>query len=343
MSHGGSPDRLSPTRVSYDGGMRAAQVTRLDGPAAVEVVDLPEPEGRGVVVEVAAAGICYPDVLLTRGEYQMKPDPPFVPGSEVAGRVRSAPAGSGLAEGARVAAFPVLGGFAEAVEVDPAMVFPLPETLTYEQGAALPMNYLTCHFALRERGMLRAGETVLVHGAAGGVGTAAVQLAAAWGARVVAVVSSDDKGQVARDAGAHEVVPADGFRDAVRELTAGRGVDVVVDPVGGDRLTDSLRSLAPGGRHLVIGFTAGSIPEVRVNRLLLNNISLVGVGWGAWWTHPAGPGVGYLRRQWDDLVPLLESGAIDPVIGEVRALDDVVAALTAVDERRALGKLLLTP
>jgi NADPH2:quinone reductase len=323
--------------------MRAAQVTRLEGPDAVEVTEVPEPAARGVVVDVAAAGVCFPDVLLTRGEYQMRPDPPFVPGSEVAGRVRSAPPGSGFVEGDRVAAFPVLGGFAEVVATDPAMVFPLPDSTTYEQGAALPMNYLTCHFALRERGGLRAGETVLVHGAAGGVGTAAVQLSRAWGARVVAVVSSDDKAQVARSAGAHEVVAADGFRDAVAELTAGHGVDVVVDPVGGDRFTDSLRSLAPGGRLLVVGFTAGSIPEVRVNRLLLGNISVVGVGWGAWWTHPSGPGAGYLRRQWDDLLPLLRSGAVDPVIGEVRALDDVVGALTAVDERRATGKVLLSP
>ena len=296
-----------------------------------------------MLIEVAAAGVCYPDVLLTRGQYQVTPDLPFVPGSEVAGRVRSAPVGSGFAPGDRVAAFPFLGGFAEVVSADPAAVFPLPEGVTYEQGAALPMNYLTCHFALRERGRLREGETVLVHGAAGGIGTAAVQLARAWGARVVAVVSSEGKAQVARDAGAHDVVPADGFRDAVRELTSGRGVDVVVDPVGGDRFTDSLRSMAPGGRLLVIGFTAGSIPEVRVNRLLLGNLSVVGVGWGAWWTGPGGPGTAYLRSQWEDLVPLLESGAVDPVIGEVRTLDDVVAALTAVDERRATGKMLLTP
>jgi NADPH:quinone reductase len=323
--------------------MRAAQVTRLDGPEAVEVVELPEPAGGGVVIEVAAAGVCFPDVLLTRGQYQVTPDLPFVPGSEVAGLVRSAPAGSGFAEGGRVAAFTFLGGFAEVVEVDPTMAFPLPDAVTYEQGAALPMNYLTCHFALRERGRLRDGETVLVHGAAGGIGTAAVQLAAAWGARVVAVVSSHDKEDVARAAGAHEVVLADGFRDAVADLTSRRGVDLVVDPVGGDRFTDSLRSLAPGGRLLVIGFTAGSIPEVRVNRLLLGNLSVVGVGWGAWWTGRGGPGPAFLRHQWDELVPLLESGAVDPVIGEVRDLDDVVAALTAVDERRATGKILLIP
>src|SRR6478609_2486384 len=131
--------------------MRAAQVTRLDGPDAVEVVDLPEPDGDGVVVEVVAAGICFPDVLLTRGQYQITPDLPFVPGSEVAGIVRSAPVSSGYAAGDRVAAFPFLGGFAEVVEADAAMVFPLPDSVTFEQGSALPMNYLTCHFALRER------------------------------------------------------------------------------------------------------------------------------------------------------------------------------------------------
>lgn len=328
--------------------MRAAQVTRLDGPEAVEVVDVPDPEagdgpGHRVVVDVAAAGVCFPDVLLTRGEYQLRPDLPFVPGSEVAGVVRSAPAGSGFTAGDRVAAFPVFGGFAEAVAVDPAMVFPLPDDTTWDRAAALPMNYLTCDFALRERARLVEGETVLVHGAAGGVGTAAVQLAAARGARVLAVVSSDAKAEVARAAGADEVVPAEGFREVVAGLTGGRGVDVVVDPVGGDRFTDSLRSLAPGGRLLVIGFTAGSIPEVKVNRLLLNNLSVVGVGWGAWWTHPHGPGTGYLREQWDGLLPLLASGAVDPVIGEVRALDEVVEALLAVEQRRATGKILLTP
>lgn len=327
--------------------MRAAQVTRLDGPSSVEVVDLPDVDPGAdptkVVIEVAAAGICFPDVLLTRGQYQVTPDLPFVPGSEVAGRVRWAPAGSGVEEGDRVAAFPFLGGFAELVAADPAAVFALPDSTTYEQGAALPMNYLTCHFALRERGRLTAGETVLVHGAAGGIGTAALQLARAWGARTIAVVSSADREEVARRAGADEVVLADGFRGAVADLTGGRGVDLVVDPVGGDRFTDSLRSLAPGGRLLVIGFTAGSIPEVKVNRLLLTNASVVGVGWGAWWTHPGGPGPAFLRQQWHDLLPLLEAGRIDPVIGEVRDLAEVADALAAVDERRALGKVLLAP
>ena len=321
--------------------MRAAQVTRLDGPSAVEVNDIPAPtpSEREVLIDVVAAGVCYPEVLLTRGEYQLKPELPFVPGSEVAGVVAAAPAGSGYAVGDRVAAFPGFGGFAEQVAADPAFVFPLPKEMTFEQGAALPMNYLTCHFALRTRGRLAEGETVLAHGGAGGIGTAATQLAKAWGARVISVVSSGDRADVARQAGADEVVLADGFLASVKELTSGRGVDVVVDPVGGDRFTDSLRALGPLGRLLVIGFTAGSIPEVRVNRLLLNNVSVVGVGWGAYWMGAGG--VGFLRKQWDELVPLMESGAIDPPIGMVRDLDEAGAAIADLDERRATGKVLL--
>ena len=320
--------------------MRAVQITRLDGPTALEVVDVPEPQaGPGtVLVDVHVAGVTFPEVLQSRGEYQLKPELPFVPGSEVAGTVRSAPDGSALTTGQRVAAFPGLGAYAEVVAVPEGMVFPLPDRLSFLQGAALPMNYLTMHFGLTKRGQLREGETVLVHGAAGGVGTAAVQLAAALGARVIAVTSTAEKAEVARAAGAHETVLADGFRDAVKELTGGQGVDLVVDPVGGDRFTDSLRSLAREGRLLVIGFTAGEIPQVKVNRLLLNNISVVGVGWGAYWTRQPG----YLQEQWAELLPLLEAGRLDPVVGTTYALEDASQALLELDERRAAGKVLLT-
>jgi len=217
-------------------------------------------------------------------------------------------------------------------------VFALPDGLDLTAGAALPMNYLTVHFALLRRGRLQPGETVLVHGAAGGIGTAAVQLAAASGARVVAVVSDEAKAEVARRAGAHEVVAVDGFKDAVLELTDGRGVDVVVDPVGGDRFTDSLRSLAPEGRLLVIGFTAGEIPTVKVNRLLLNNIDVVGVAWGAFWLQQRD----YLQQQWQDLLPHVRSGALLPPIGATYPLHRVVDALHDLDQRRALGKVVLT-
>jgi len=319
--------------------MRAAQVSVLDGPQAVAVVDLPEPVATPdqVVIDVRAAGVNFPDVLLTRGQYQIRPDLPFVPGSEVAGVVRQAPPGSGFRAGDRVCAFSGLGAFAEVAVAAPSATFALPGSLSFTAAAALPMNYFTVHFALLRRGRLQAGETVLVHGAAGGIGTAATQLATAHGARVVAVVSSEAKAAVARQAGADEVVPSDGFRAAVAEATQGRGVDVVVDPVGGDRLTDSLRSLAPEGRHLVIGFTEGSIPEVRVNRLLLNNLDVVGVGWGAFWLgHP-----GYLQQQWAELRPQVESGLLAPVIGATMNLEAAAAAIGVLDRREAVGKVVL--
>lgn len=321
--------------------MRAVYVTRLDGPGALVPAELPEPAGGDelVVVEVRAAGVSFPDVLLTQGLYQMRPALPFVPGAEVAGVVRTAPSSSGFEAGDRVAAFPGLGGFAEVAAVDPVAVFPLPDTASFETGAALPMNYLTVHFALRRRGRLEAGEKVLVHGAAGGIGTAAVQLATAFGAHVIAVVSSEDKADMARAAGADEVVLASGFKDAVQELTGGRGVDVVVDPVGGDRFTDSLRTLAPEGRMLVLGFTGGEIPTVKVNRLLLNNIDVVGVGWGAFWTRRSS----YLREQWEELLPLLGSRQLEPLIGARFPLEDAAEAVASLERRQARGKILLIP
>ncbi len=317
--------------------MRAALVTALTGPDAVEVRDVPEPVPRPgqVLVDVEYAGVVFPDVLQTRGEYQVRPEPPFTPGWEVAGVVR-ADAG-GFAAGDRVAALPMTGGFAETVAVGADMVFPLPDRVPSDKGAAVPLNTLTAHLALLRRARLQAGETVLVHGAAGGVGTAACQLAAASGARVVAVVSTPEKGEVARAAGAHEVVPADGFRDEVRRLTGGRGADVVVDPVGGDRFTDSLRSLAREGRLVVLGFTGGEIPTVRVNRLLLTNTTVMGAASVEFWrTEP-----GHAARQWRDLVPLVESGAIDPPIGAVHPLDQVAAAIRELDQRRAAGRVLV--
>ncbi len=323
--------------------MRQVTVTTLDGPAAVSVLDVDEPAAPGpghVLVDVHAAGVCFPDTLLTRGLYQLKPDPPFALGSEIAGVVRAAPEGSRFAVGDRVAGFPVFGAFADSVVVPEALTFALPEQVSFTKGAALPMNYLTAHFALARRGRLAAGETVLVHGAAGGVGTASIQVARALGARVVAVASTPEKEAFAREAGAHETVPAEGFKDAVKELTGGQGVDVVVDPVGGERFTDSLRSLGAEGRLLVIGFTAGSIPEVKVNRLLLNNVDVVGVGWGAFWSGAGG--IGYVAQQWAELAPFLADGTIDPPVGATYPLEDAAAALTEIEERRALGKVVLT-
>ncbi len=327
--------------------MKAIQIVDLSGPdSALREADVPEPEashmltpGSGVLVDVAAAGVSFPEVLQTRGEYQVKPPLPFVPGSEVAGTVRSAPDGSALEPGQRVAAFPMLGGFAEVAVAPEFLTFPLPDELDDRQGAALILNYHTAWFALVLRGRLKAGETVLVHGAAGGVGTASIQVAKGIGAKVIAVVSTDDKERVARDAGADEVVRSDAsWRDEAKELSGG-GVDLVLDPVGGDRFTDSLRSLAEGGRLVVVGFTAGSIPEVRVNRLLLNNTEVIGAGWGAFVIGK--PDVN--REIGAELAKLIGSGVVRPLVGASFPLSvaGAIEALELIDGRGATGKIVL--
>ena len=319
--------------------MRAVLVERLDGPDAVVVRDVPdlEPSPTEILIDVKAAGVSFPDLLLSSGLYQVKPPLPFTLGTEVSGVVRRAPADSQFSPGDHVVAFTGLGGFADLALADPEAVLPLPGGVSFSAGAALPMNYLTAHFALMRRGRLKHGETVLVHGAAGGVGTASVQIARAYGARAVAVVSTAAKGDVARRAGADEVVLADRFLDSVHELTDGAGVDVILDPVGGARFADSLRALAPEGRLLVVGFTAGEIPTVRVNRLLLANISVVGVAWGAF----ALGRPGFLQHQWQELLPFLHSGAIVPVLGSSYPVEEAGLALRELAERRATGKLTL--
>src|SRR5680860_859647 len=247
--------------------MRAVQVVRLDGPLGVDVVDVPEPtssEGQ-VLVDVHAVGVSFPDLLLSAGQYQLKPDVPFTLGVDLAGTVREAPAGSGFGADDRVA-------------------------------GVLP-----------------------------------------YGARVIAVVSTAEKGEFARSAGADDVVLLDGFLEQVKGLTGGEGVDIVVDVVGGDVMTDSLRSLNTQGRLLVVGFAAGEIPQVRVNRLLLNNVDVRGVGWGAY----AMVRPGYMREQWQELLPMMGSGAVSPAIARTYPLDEVRAAMTDMAERRTLGKSVL--
>jgi NADPH:quinone reductase len=325
--------------------MRALQITELTGPdTALKLVeDAPEPTGAlltpdtGVVVDVHVAGVSFPEVLQTRGEYQVKPELPFVPGSEVGGIVRSAPEGSGFAPGDRVAAFCMLGAFAEVAAAPEFLTFKLPDALDLAQGAALILNYHTAYFALVLRGRLKAGEWVLVHGAAGGVGTAAIQVAKGLGAQVIGVVSTDEKERVAREAGADAVVRADGaWKDEVKEISGG-GVHLVLDPVGGDRFTDSLRSLREEGRLVVVGFTGGSIPEVKVNRLLLNNTEVIGAGWGAYIL----PKPEVNRRIGAALGALIASGHVRPIIGARFPLTAAAEALKLIDGRGALGKVVL--
>lgn len=317
--------------------MRAIQITSHDGPDGLKLVDVPEPQPNStdVLIDVKAAGVAFPELLQTRGAYQLSPALPFVPGTEVAGVVVSAPADSGFSPGDRVAALPMLNGFSERVNCPPNMVFPLPDEIDFDVAAAFMFNYGTAYFGLIERGRIQPGDRVLVHGASGGVGSAAVQIAKAWGAsEVIAVTSTDEKGAVAIEAGADSYVLADSFKDAV--LAKGK-VDIVVDPVGGDRFTDSLRCLNVEGRILVIGFTAGEIPVVKVNRLLLNNISVVGVSWGDY--EELIPN--HTKSQFTAMLPHLKSGALKPILGPTFPLEQAKEAILALESRQHTGKIVL--
>ncbi|MBM7366886.1 NADPH:quinone oxidoreductase family protein [Gordonia hydrophobica] len=319
--------------------MHAVQLVEAVGPDGLRLVEVDEPhaaDGR-VVVDLAAAGVSFPDLLRTMGSYQMVADLPCVLGVEGAGVVRSAPPGSGVREGDRVAVLALDGAWQQTVTLDPTAVFPLPDGVSLAAAAGIVMNYLTVHFALDERARCRAGEVVLVHGAAGGIGVAALRVASALGLTTIAVVSNDAKAAVAEDNGADHVVRVDGFKDAVKEITVGRGVDIVIDPVGGDRFTDSLRSLAIGGRAVVLGFTGGSIPTVKVNRLLMNNGSVVGAGWGEYIRVDPG----YPSRQWAALHPLLESGDLGIPEPTVLSMDRAADALRLLESRTSTGKIVL--
>jgi len=265
--------------------MKALVAQELSGPSGLVYTDVEDPadvvDENVVVVDVGAAGVSYPDLLLLRGEYQLRLEPPFIPGMEVAGVVRSAPYESEFKPGQRVTALSVLGAWAERVAVPPSNLMQTPDDLDDAEAVALLGNYQTMYFALAKRGALRPGETVLVLGSAGGVGTAAVQIAKAMGARVIAMVHRTNATEFVESLGADVVLPlTDGWLEAVKEHTGGRGVDLVVDPIGGEAFDDAIRALATEGRLLVIGFAAGGIPTVKVNRLLLRNVSVIGVGYG---------------------------------------------------------------
>lgn len=318
--------------------MRAVYCVNHDGPAGVKVLeaDAPIRAEDEVLVKVKAVAPAFPDLLLSRGEYQVKPETPFSPGSDFTGIVLESPDGSEFAVGGRVAGCLSYGAAAERISVSEDRLYPLPDDLDFVEGAAIPMNYLTAHFALVTRGQLSAGEWVVVLGASGGVGLAAIQVAAGLGAKVVAVVSSAERGKVALTAGAHHTMLRDDAPDKIRELTGGRGVNVVVDVVGGD-IRNALRSLAPLGRLLAVGFASGEIPTVKVNRLLLTNTDVRGVESDYLWT------AGISRVAWDELMRLHRCGFIKPVVQETGSFDDYGPALTRLDERQVVGRIVLTP
>ncbi|EGD54312.1 NADPH:quinone oxidoreductase family protein [Gordonia neofelifaecis] len=318
--------------------MKAQLIVSEVGPEGLELQEIPEPEQQPgqYLVDVRSCGVCFPDLLMSRGEYQLRPPVPFVPGTEVAGVVSAAPEGGRFAVGDRVVVASMLGGFGERIAVVEQQLFPLPEELTFDEGAALGINFQTALFALKMRANLQPGETVGVLGSAGGVGVASIIVAKALGARVIAVVHRTGNEEMLRGLGADEVVQlTDGWKDRVLELTGG-GVDVLVDPVGGPVFDEALRAVAPDGRFVVIGFAAGGIPTVKLNRVLFRNISVVGAAWGEYIrTHPDVPG-----RLHEDIVRLVGEG-MRPPVNHLYELADLPQALTDLAEGRVRGKAVV--
>ena len=321
--------------------MKALVAQELNGPAGLVYTDVADPSGGPdtVVVDVGAAGVCFPDLLLISGRYQLKLSPPFIPGTEVAGRVRSAPEGSGLAVGDRVFGPVMLGGYAQQALVPLVSVLPTPPELDDGQAVSLLVNYTTMYFALARRGALRPGETVVVLGSAGGVGTAAIQVAKAMGARVVAMVHRASARDFVAGLGADVVLPltGDGSKE-VRRHTDGHGADIVVDPVGGEAFDEAVRTLAVEGRLLVIGFAAGGIPTVKVNRLLLRNAGVLGVGWREFLT--ANPDA---QQEYGDGVARLVADGLRPPAPQRYPLAEGRAALDHLAAGGVFGKVVLTP
>ena len=324
--------------------MRAAVCNELGPPSVLRVEERPDPDpGPGqVAIAVEAAGVNFVDGLFVAGQYQMKPSLPFVPGSEVAGHVVAlGPDVTALALGDRVLASVGLGGFASRVVVPAAAAIALPEGMDAARAATFTQSYSTSLFALRDRAHAAPGETVLVLGAGGGVGLAAIGVAVALGCRVLGVASSADKRDAALAAGAEAVVDPAGepLKEAARAWGGGTGVDLVVDPIGGPLAEPSLRALGDGGRYLVIGFASGDIPSVPLNQVLLRNRTVLGIDWGIWaMTHPAEQ-----RALLGDLLDMVAAGTLDPVRPAEYPLENVAGALEDLLGRRAVGKIALVP
>lgn len=321
--------------------MKALVAQELCGPSGLIYTDVddPRPSQDAVIVDVRAAGVCYPDLLLISGQYQLRIDPPFVPGTEVAGVVRSAPDSSGLSAGDRVFGPVMLGGYAERAAIPASSVLRTPDGLDDAEAVALLVNYVTMYFALRRRAALQPGETVLVLGSAGGVGTAAIQVAKAMGARVLAAVHRPQAREFVAALGADVVIPmAPEWSKAVRAETGGHGADVVVDPVGGEPFDEAVRSLATEGRLLVLGFAAGSIPSVKVNRLLLRNAGVLGVGWREYVVANPDAAAEYTAG-----VGELVAGGLRPPAPQRYPLSEGRAALESLAAGGVYGKVVLEP
>ncbi|MDC1138765.1 NADPH:quinone oxidoreductase family protein [Gammaproteobacteria bacterium] len=320
-----------------------AYVCREFGPVEshkVEEIADPRAEAGQVVVDVKAAGVSFPDVLIVQGKYQFQPPFPFSPGGEIAGIISEV--GEGVVDwkiGDRVIAMTGNGGIAEKVVAFEMTLMPLPETMDFKDGAAFPLNYGTTYHALKQRGQLQAGETLLVTGAGGGVGTTAIEIGKAMGARVIAAASTDEKLEIAKNLGADEVINySDGeLKEKVKALTDGLGADVIYDPIGGDIFMQCMRCINWKGRVLVIGFASGPIPEVPTNLALLKGCSIVGVFWGRF----TGAEPEENSQNFDELFALHAEGKLKPQITKSYSLDDAAEAISSLENRKATGKVVI--
>jgi len=323
--------------------MKAVLCKELGPPEKLVVEEVPSPKaGKGqVVVAVKAAGVNFPDTLIIQGKYQFKPEPPFSPGGEVAGVIKQVGEGvSGWQPGDRVIAASTWGGFAQEMAVEADHLIRMPDQMDYVCGSAFVLTYGTSYHALKDRARLKAGETLLVLGASGGVGIAAIQLGKAMGARVIAAASSDAKLAVCRQNGADELINygSEDLRSRVKAITGGKGLDVVYDPVGGPYSEPALRDMAWNGRFLVVGFAAGEIPKVPLNLALLKGCSIVGVFWGAFTRNEPENN----RRNNEELMALFAAGKVKPHIHATYPLERAAEALNEVLYKRVSGKVVLT-
>jgi len=323
--------------------MRAWVVDHVSaaGQMAWRDIATPEPAGDGSLLRVEAAGANFLDTLMIRGQYQVKPPVPFTPGIEVVGTVVQPGPDSAYRAGERICAMLDLGGYAEYVVAPRLASERVPERMSVRDAAGLPIVYPTAFLALRHRAALQAGETVLVHAGAGGVGSAAIQLAKHWGARVIATAGGADKVALCLSLGADAAIDyrAEPIADAVRRETGGRGVDVVIDPVGGDVTKESLRCLAWGGRLVIVGFAGGSIAELAANRLLLKNAAAMGVYWGAYRAHHPD----LVAHVFQEIFALHRAGVVRPLVRDTFPLDQAERALAAIAARETVGKVVLLP
>ena len=324
--------------------MKALICSQYGPPENLSVQDLPDPQPAAgeVLVRVRAAGVNFPDALIVQNLYQFKPTPPFSPGGEAAGEVLAVGAGvSRFKAGDKVIALTIWGGFAEQIVAKQEQLIPMPPGLSFEVAGSLLLTYGTCIHALRDRAGLQPGQTVLVLGAAGGIGIATIELAKALGARVIAAASSAEKLATCRAKGADEVINyrEQNLREEIKRITAGKGVDVVLDPVGGDYAEQALRSMAWRGRYLVVGFTDGQIPRLPLNLVLLKGCAIVGVFWGDFIARE--PQAAQTDLQ--DLVAMLGQGLIKPLISGRYSLQDAPKAILELSQRRAQGKLIVLP